>query len=264
VAGDKEQADEEIVGLSAGLSILRYMSAEDSATPPTVRVRPLSAGRQIDFVPAPGEVEHMLRAPGAAIVLVAAAATQLAITTLPKPKSKSASVDLHLELVTDGLRSDRQQALGGGIDTLSPPVPRPIRLSVLGHVARQGDVLVTSGEWLGGPELPARIEGLEIRWPNMPRNIELEYSVLIAGNIPIRLPNCRVSEFAGTRGQSAAIVQLKIVLRSFGANSFRIRADCVFLGGQIISESGQVLSLSGPTGTEPLVGLRLWIERWPG
>ena len=93
-------------------------------------------------------------------------------------------------------------------------------------------MLVTSGEWLGGPELPARIEGLEIRWPNMPGDIQLEYSVVIAGNIPIRLPDCRVSEFAGTKGRSAALVGLKMVLRGFGANSFRIRADCVFLGGR--------------------------------
>jgi hypothetical protein len=264
VAGDKEQAEEKIVGLFAGLSILRYISAEDSAKPPTVRVRPLSAGHQIDFVPVPGEAEHMLRAPGAAIVLVAEAATQLAITTLPRPQSKSATVDLHLELVADALRSDGREPLGNDIDRLIPTVPTPAQLSVLGHVARQGDVLVASGEWLGGPEFPARIEGLEIRWSNMPRNIELEYSVAIAGSIPIKLRSCRVSEFAGTRGQSAAIVQLKIVLRSYGANSYQIRADCVFLGGQIISESGQVLSLSGPTGTEPLVGLRLWIECWPG
>ena len=73
-----------------------------------------------------------------------------------------------------------------------------------------------------------------------------------------------MSEFAGTKGRAAPIVGLTIVLRGEIASSYRIKADCLFLGGQMISESGQKLILSGPTGREPLVGLRLWIETAPG
>jgi hypothetical protein len=267
VANREEQANIEVVSVSAGLSVLRYISAEDAATPPTVRVAPRSAGRRLDFIPVPGEAEHVLRAPGAAIVLVAEAKTELTITIIRQPRSRSATVDLHLELLSaalsDALSSDVQGARGEGSD-VGACLRQPSRVSVLGHVARRGDVLVRSGEWLGGPEFPARIEGLEIRWPDMPRDLQLEYSVVIGGSTLRKLPACRVSEFTGTRGRAAPIVGLIIGLSGEIASSYRIKADCMFLGGQMISESGQKLILSGPTGREPLVGLRLWIESAPG
>jgi hypothetical protein len=257
VVSPQEETIVEIVGLSAGLSILRYISAQDSASPPTVRVSPRSSSHGLRFLPVPGEEEGVLRAPGAAIVLVAAAATELAVTTIRQPGSSSAAVDLHLEVVADPLSSE----IGDHI----PPggISAPIRLSMLGHVARQGDVFVASGEWLGGPEFPARIEGLEICWPNLPLGLQLEYSVVIGGSTPLKLPDCSVNEFAGTRGRSAPILALTIALRGQIASRYQIRVDCLFLGGQMISESGQKLTLSGPTGREPLVGLRLWIEATP-
>ena len=256
-------ASVEVVCVAAGLSVLRYVSAEDAAAPPTVRVAPRSAGRRLDFIAVPGEAEHVLRAPGAAIVLVAEAETELAVTIIRQPRSISAAVNLHLELLAGAMSSQVREARVEGRDVGSSR-PQPSRVSVLGHVARGGDVLVASGEWLGGPEFPVRIEGLEIRWPDMPGDLQLEYSVIIGGSTLRKLPACRINEFAGTKGRAAPIVGLTMVLRGETASSYRIKADCLFLGTQMISESGQTLILSGPTGREPLVGLRLWIETTPG
>ena len=48
--------------------------------------KPRFGGRGSNFVPVPGEAEHMLRAPGAAIVLIAEAESEIAITTFENPK----------------------------------------------------------------------------------------------------------------------------------------------------------------------------------
>jgi hypothetical protein len=264
VANREERANVEIVSVAAGLSVLRYISAEDTATPPSVRVIPRSAGRRLDFITVPGEAEHVLRAPGAAIVLVAEAETELTVTIVQQPQSKSASVDLQLELLSGAMSSNLQEARRA-VRQFKTRLPQPCKVAVLGHVARQGDVLVASGEWLGGPEFPIRIEGLEIRWPDMPGDLRLEYSVVIGGSSTLReLPPCKVNEFAGSRGRAAPIVGLTLVLSGETALAYSIKADCLFLGSQIISEMGQTITLSGPTGREPLVGLRLWIETTSG
>jgi hypothetical protein len=135
---------------------------------------------------------------------------------------------------------------------------------VLGHLARRGDVLVEIGEWLGGPEFPTPIEGVEIRWPGMPDGLDLDYTVTVGGNAMRKLQRCKVNEFAGTRGHAAPIVGLAIALRGDLASAHQVKVECFFLGEQMISKSGQKVILSGPTGREPLVGLRLWMETMPG
>jgi hypothetical protein len=203
----------------------------------------------------------VLRGPGGAVVLVADDDIELTITVVRHSASNSAAIELHLEPLAPAALSQVTE-VPRGRDRVEAPVPEG-RMSVLGHLARRGDVLVASGEWLGGPEFPTRIEGVEIRWPGMPRGLSLEYSVIVAGNPLRKLRPCGVNEFAGTRGRATPIVQLTVALRGEIVNRYQVRAECLFLGGQMISESGSVITLTGPTGREPLVGLRLWIEMTP-
>jgi len=262
VANWEDQANVKFLRVAAGLSILRYVSAEDAGRTPTLRLAPRTSASRLQLIPVPGEPEHVLRAPGTAIVLVAETDAELAVTIIRQPGSRSPAVDLHLELLARAIPSALPTARRE--DHFRSSVPQPNRITVLGHVARRGDVVVTAGEWLGGPEFPARIEGIEIRWPDMPRDVQLEYSVVVGGPALRKSSTCRVSEFAGTKGRAIPIVRLAIALGGAMASSYRIKADCLFLGGQMISESGQKVTLSGPTGKEPLVGLRLWIEAVAG
>jgi hypothetical protein len=255
----EDQSGYRVLRIPAGLSVLRYISAADAAKPPTVRVGPRSSGTRLDLIPVPGEAQHILRVPGAAIALIAGAETELMVAVVQQLGSTSADVELHLELVARALPWNAQEESGGNGHLESAP-SKPGLISVLGHVARLGDVVVASGEWLGGPEFPTRIEGVEIRWPGMPRGLDLEYSVTIGGKLRRQLPFCRVSEFAGSKGRSAPIVALTIVLRGEAAVWYSIKADCLFLGAQMMSRSGREIVLTGPTGREPLVGLRLAVE----
>ena len=222
-----------LMRVSPGLSVLRYISAEDAVMPPAVRVAPKTVGGRLEFIPAPGEEADLLRLPGTAIVLVAETEIDLAITVIPHPGSNSTITELHLELLASSASSNVLERYGDKADVESV---LPGQISLLGHVARRGDVLIESGEWLGGPELPARIEGIEIRWPGMPRGLELEYAVTIDADDLHRLPPCKVNEFAGTRGRAVPIVGLALSVRGDIADSYRLKADCLFLGGQMISE----------------------------
>lgn len=258
MAINKNPIDIEVLHVAAGLSVLRYISAGGAVQPPTIHVTP-RAIKQLNLVSHPGEPTNVLRAPGAAIVLVTETETELAISIVPNPGSKSEAIDLHLELLATA-------RLSGGLEEPSQDIRAesysctPSRMVLIGHLAQRGDVLVETGEWLGGPVFPTRIEGIEIRWPGMPRGLKLEYGVTIGTTDLRKMPLCKLNEFAGTKGRAIPVVGLALALNGEVADSYCLRAECLFLGSPIISESGRKLVLSGPTQREPLVGLRLWIE----
>jgi hypothetical protein len=115
--------------------------------------------------------------------------------------------------------------------------------------------LVSGGDWIAGPELPAQIEGIELRWPGKPADVDLEYVVTVGTRGAQRLPVRRTGEFAGTRGRGLPITSLAISLR--GGNTLSMRLEALFLGAPAVSKKGRELSVAGPTGREPLVGLRM-------
>jgi hypothetical protein len=243
------ETETKTVRVSAGLSVLKYISAQESVAPPLVRVSWRNARGRANFIAAPGQTKDVLRAPGTALVLVAEVESELTIRIVRDAVSKSAEIELQLELLTPAKSSHVPEKHGEASGIL-----------VVGHLARRGDVIVENGEWLGGPEFPAPIEGIEIRWPEIPAGLELKYSVIVGGNTLRKLRPCKVNEFSGTKGRAAPIVGLTIALGGKMAQSYRLKADCIFLGEQMTNQSGQKLSLAGPTGKEPLLGLRLAIE----
>ena len=105
------------------------------------------------------------------------------------------------------------------------------QISLLGHVARRGDVESKPASGSAGQNSRPASKACEIRGPRMPPGFELEYSVIVGGKTPRQLPTCRVNEFAGTKGRASPIVGLTIALRGEDANSHQIRAECIFLGG---------------------------------
>lgn len=108
--------------VSPGLSVLRYISAEDAVMPPTVRVAPKTVGRGLEFIPAPGEEADLLRSPGTAIVLVAETEIDLAITVIPRPGSNSTALELHLELLASSASSNVLEGHGQKRDVEIFPV----------------------------------------------------------------------------------------------------------------------------------------------
>ena len=69
--------------------------------------------------------------------------------------------------------------------------------------------------------------------------------------------NVDLGAFAGTRGRAMALTGLMLELTGPDATLYRFSAEALFLGSPVIRVSGERVVVSGPTGREPLVGLRV-------
>ena len=131
---------------------------------------------------------------------------------------------------------------------------------VLGHVAGRGDVIVDGDNWVGGPLAPSRIEGIAIRWPTKPSDLVLRYGVTVGGPRPIMGQIVETGNFAGTKGRALPLVGATIEIDGPAAGGHQLMVDLIFLGSPQTKVLGRRVVLSGPTGREPLVGLRLRLE----
>jgi hypothetical protein len=133
-------------------------------------------------------------------------------------------------------------------------------LLLIGHVAGVGDVRAGLNHWIAGPNAPSRIEGLSIIWPNKPSSFDLRYSVTTARPHPMSQRFVTTGQYAGTRGKALAVVGLAIEIDGAGAAGAQLSVEAFFLGSPSVRRIGQRIFLAGPTGREPLVGLKLALE----
>ena len=247
---------QQIVTIDRGLFLVRYAAAEDQARPPRVKLSadPGSNGN-ISFVLFPDNHEPVLWQPETCLVVRALAASKLAVQVLPMEKGGSTAATVRIEPLNQGKAAPQLAP--------SPRRDQPALdlggFRVLGHLTRRGDVIVNSGEWLAGPTMPARIEGISIDWPGKPADLEIRYAVKTAKPQPISGRVVQLGGFAGTRGKAMPLVGLTVEIGGAAAGDFQISAEAIFLGAPAMRVKGKRIVLSGPTGREPLVGLRVGV-----
>ena len=249
------------VDLDRGIFIVRYSSAEDEAFPPKVKISVApGSDANISAIRHPDEPEAVLWQPGSGLVVQAHDAGQLLVEVTPTRVKGSAAATVKIELLTQGkpaveigTSNDREPREN---TALVAQLVQDLRL--LGHVAGRGDVAVGANEWIAGPSAPSRIEGIAIDWSGKPRDLTIRYAVKTgrADVGPVDL-----GAFAGTRGRALPLVGVMIELSGPAASDYQLTVDAVFLGSPATSVRGQKVVLAGPTGREPLVGIRLRIER---
>jgi hypothetical protein len=246
-----------IVEIDRGLFLVRYATAEDEEQPPKVTVAPdVGSDSEIEFVLHPDHDEAVLWQPGSCVVVRATTPGRLAVDVVPLRQNGSAAASITIEPLTQGRRAsvtgqprrddDRTDVLSG--------------VRVLGHIASIGDVMVDAGKWLAGPVAPSRIEGISIEWPNKPEEIDIHYSIKTARPQTISGRTVALGTFAGTRGKALPIVGITLEMSGPTAANFQIDIEALFLGSPAVRRIGTRIALSGPTGREPLVGLRIAIE----
>ncbi len=251
--------------VTRGLFILRY-AASNAGNPathsaaPTIRVTPQN-GTDVELIAWPGVPSNELLGPGDGLVLRALRDTSIALEVIPSLAGGSVDAELHLEpvsrLAQGGFsRTDNVASPVGGVSAETGVD----EIEILAHVSRRGDVVIPAGEWICGPEYPMAIEGIEIRWPHRPPGLEIVTSVSVSKNGVRNLPTTLTGEFAGTRGRAAPLTRIELSLTGARAGDFALRSDALFLGSAVQSKRGQSISLIGPSGREPLVGLRLSID----
>jgi hypothetical protein len=249
------QRKQKSFALPRGLYVLRYETAADPTQPPLVTVV-CEAGRN-EVILHPDQSRPTMSVPGQALVIRAAETGNVQVEISSSGHSGTLDATLKFEPIKrdSGTPAGLQPYRMGAANEGGSAVPVPIQL--LGHVSRLGDVMVGPDEWLGGPSSPARVEGFLVRWPGRPADVQLAYAATISGQRPGEARVVEVDEFAGTRGRARPITAVAMELSGAGARGYQLQVEALFLGAPVRKFTGQSIAATGPTGREPLVGLRL-------
>jgi hypothetical protein len=244
------------VAINRGLFLVRYATAEDEAQPPKVRVSPDPASNKaISFLLHPDHNEAVLWQPDSCLVVRATAPGKLAVEVIPAQNGGSAAATVRIEALTQG-----QAAMAAPAKGRSSSPQELGKLRILGHVSGLGDVVVNDNEWIAGPSAPSRIEGISIEWPDKPADLDIHYAVKLAKPQAASGQKMGLGSYVGTRGKAMPLVGLMLELSGPGAPEFQLAVEAIFLGAPATRITGKRVVASGPTGREPLVGLRLAVE----
>jgi hypothetical protein len=255
---DKDLGQQKIVDLARGLFCVHYKSADDEASPPKVIVSPAPGDeRKVELVLHPEAEEGVLWQPGSSLVLRMTSPAKLQVRVVPLRPNGSRAASVKFETLTQGTpppvyRTDEVWDFGTDEAGRSG-------LRLLGHVAGIGDVRVGPNEWIAGPTAPSRIEGIALRWREKPDDLDLRYAVKSAVQTGTATM-VGLGTFAGTRGRALPITGMVLEMSGRGAANCQFQAEALFLSAPILRAVGQRIVLSGPTGREPLVGLRVAIQ----
>lgn len=238
--------------LQKGLFLIRYDSAEDAAQPPKVSLSIDSrVAGSVEFLLPPDVEEPVLWSPGANVVVRLSAPTRIQVEV----SARSAGGSLGARIQSASLSTDPL-----GLAALDEPPIDFSGLRLLGHLAGRGDTFAGLAEWLGGPMAPTRIEGVGLDWAGRPQNFGLRHSVRVGGTGEPRATEfIEAGGYSGTRGRALPLVGATFEVFGPAAQHYEITADAIFLGSPQMKVTGQRVVVSGPTGREPLVGLRLQI-----
>jgi hypothetical protein len=249
----RSSAQQKPLDLQQGLFLIRYDSAEDPGRPPTIGVSAdATKPGVVEFLLPRGVDAPVMWSPGASLVVRLSAPARLLVEVTPR--SLGGSVAARVQSVQ--LSTDPQGMAWS--DELTPVDFSGLRL--LGHLAGRGDTLVGLGEWLGGPRAPTRIEGVSIDWPGRPLNFGMRQAVRVGGvGEPKSSEFVDAGAFSGTRGDALPLVGASFEVFGPAAFGYAITAEALFLGSPQMRVTGQRVVVSGPTGREPLVGLKLEI-----
>jgi hypothetical protein len=130
-------------------------------------------------------------------------------------------------------------------------------LEILAHVARLGDISVPAGEWIAGPDSPARIEGLSLKWRGGSGHPDLKYAVRTGGRNSTLIWGNGDGSFVGTRGQARPLTEVRFEIGGSEAENSELVVEALFQGASPVRAEGRKIRLTGPSGQEALVGLRI-------
>ncbi|MBN8939830.1 MAG: hypothetical protein J0H01_10080 [Rhizobiales bacterium] len=237
-----------------GIVIIRYAASKGGRAAPAI-VLTVPRGSGAELIDLTERAEQTLPQPGAATVVRAQRDTTISLDVVPSHMGGSLDAEIHVERMTATTFQPEGRRPPAPPFAVSPDLMAD--LQVLAHVSRRGDIVADSGEWICGPQVPMSIEGIEIRLGRLAADLDIMVSGSARGKLPIHFPVTSSGIFVGTRGRAAPLTTLTFSLIGRAASAFQLSVDAVFLSAPVVSKLGNSIELSGPTGNEPLVGLRL-------
>ncbi|WP_156927775.1 hypothetical protein [Bradyrhizobium sp. Tv2a-2] len=211
-----------------------------------------ASAHAVELLLPPSVAAPVLWSPGASLVVRLSAPARLLVDVSPRTPGGSVAARIQsVQLSTD------PQGMAWSDEVAAVDFSG---LRVVGHLAGRGDCFVGLGEWLGGPQAPTRIEGVALDWVGRPANFGIRQAVRIGGaGEPKSTEFVEVGAFSGTRGRALPLVSVSFEVFGLAALGYEITAEALFLGSPQMRVTGQRVVVSGPTGREPLVGLKLQI-----
>lgn len=262
--GGKSQASRvfaRVMPVTRGLYALRYLSAGDIAETPLITVTFAPDTEGVELFWGPGTTARVLRQPGDAVVISSEADASIVVTIFINGAAKEDRVKLKLDRL-DRI-SDADQSLIRKLDEKPANVSEvkddilPVYLS--GHIAQRGDVVATSGKWLGTRGGPGRIEGFTVHWPGRPIGVDISYDCVVSdyGAIAETL----TGDFAGSRQRGLPITSVSFRLRDEKASQYELHLEAAFSDGSVVRTTGQEVTASGKTQNEAVTGLCLLVRK---
>jgi len=263
--GLERSRQHQTVAINRGLFLVRYASADDEQRPPTIRISPSPTARKhLQFVLHPDFDEAVLLRPDSTFVVRATKPSMLTVQVIASHTAGSTAATVRIEPLTQDKEASLPVKEAASLQYDLPQPYDPDDFRIHGHLSGTGDVLVNAGEWLAGPSAPSRIEGLSIEWPSKPADLNISYGVKTAAPQAVSGRKMGLGSFVGTRGKAMPIVGLLIEMSGADPYGLHLFVEAIFLGGPVIRLTGNNIVASGPTGREPLVGLRMKLETVDG
>jgi hypothetical protein len=249
---------QKVASLDRGLFFINYKSAEDSLSPPYVMVAPAEGHeRRMEIILHPDATEPTLWEPNSGLVVRVNTPGSLQVRVQPSRHGGSRAAVVRIEPIQAGRMSDAAAGRSNGMGSHTHAAAQGLKL--LGHVAGRGDVIVGPNAWIAGPTAPSRVEGLALEWPDKPADVDIRYAVQFANGQAGSGRMVPLGTYAGTRGRALPLTG--VVLEMSSTDELEFVAEAGFLNAPTLRAVGKRVVLSGPTNREPLVGLRIGIER---
>jgi len=232
------------LSVARGLHVFRYVSFDGAGAPAIAKFMPDSNGMSV--VDMPGREGGRLLAPGDCVVVRADHAGEATVGLRKGSADGALDASFRLDVI---VRCE---------EAVTPIVAAPTSsITFFAHIANVGDASFGQDVWVGGPETPGAIEGLGIVSDAVS---PLEMQVLVGGR-PARWSDwVGAGQYAGTRGYGLPLLGLRLRL-SPEAAGLEIAAEALFLGALVASQRGQMVEFLSGSGVDPLVGVKIAIEK---
>jgi Clostridial hydrophobic W len=234
--------------VARGLHIFRYVSFQGTGVPAISRLIPPSDA--VEVIDMPGREDGVLQRPGDCLVVRAGRASDVVVAL--RRGSPDGSLDATFRLEPIVLSEDAEPAPAPAVATAGAAP-----LSFVAHLANRGDTAFAEGEWAGGPDAPAAIEGMQIVAEGGDSALELQVFV---GSRPPRWSEwVGAGQYAGTRGHGLSLLGLRLRVKP-EAQGVEIAAEALFLGALVASQRGRQVEFVSASGVDPLIGVKFGVE----
>ncbi len=237
--------------VARGLHIFRYVSFQGAGVPAVARLVPPEGG--VTLLDMPGRDKGSLQRPGDCLVVRADRASDVVVGLRRGAAGGSLDATFRLEPIA----LSEEAAAEAEAPRVSATSVAAATISFLAHVANRGDTAFALDAWVGGPDSPAALEGLQFVADGAYAPLELQ---ALVGSRPPRWSEwVGAGQFAGTRGHGLPLVGLRLRLRP-EVVGVEIAGEALFLGALVASQRGRQIEFVSGSGVDPLVGVKIGLQ----